>query len=109
MPQCIYNLAQPDLKIWVLTGDKMETAINIGFPKNLFSLINVDQNLIIFEKAVMASDFVIAQFPFLERLLVVHGHWCYKRIAQMICYFFYKNIAFGLVHATLRHSPDIRG
>ncbi|XP_020583665.1 probable phospholipid-transporting ATPase 4 [Phalaenopsis equestris] len=47
-------------------------------------------------QAVMASDFSIAQFRFLERLLVVHGHWCYKRIAQMICYFFYKNIAFGL-------------
>ncbi|PSS07338.1 Phospholipid-transporting ATPase [Actinidia chinensis var. chinensis] len=49
-----------------------------------------------FLQAVMASDFAIAQFRFLERLLVVHGHWCYKRIAQMICYFFYKNIAFGL-------------
>ncbi|KAK1282730.1 putative phospholipid-transporting ATPase 5 [Acorus calamus] len=47
-------------------------------------------------QAVMASDFSIAQFRFLERLLVVHGHWCYKRIAQMVCYFFYKNIAFGL-------------
>ena len=73
----------------------------------------------------MASDFSTSQFRFLERLLVVHGHWCYKRIAQMvlpeallfltfhcilflvslpsllfielqICYFFYKNIAFGL-------------
>ncbi|OWM63784.1 hypothetical protein CDL15_Pgr006046 [Punica granatum] len=47
-------------------------------------------------QAVMASDFAIAQFRFLERLLVVHGHWCYKRISQMICYFIYKNIAFGL-------------
>ncbi|XP_074302179.1 putative phospholipid-transporting ATPase 4 isoform X1 [Silene latifolia] len=47
-------------------------------------------------QAVMASDFAVAQFRFLERLLLVHGHWCYKRIAQMICYFFYKNIAFGL-------------
>ncbi|XP_030473454.1 probable phospholipid-transporting ATPase 4 isoform X1 [Syzygium oleosum] len=47
-------------------------------------------------QAVMASDFAIAQFRFLERLLVVHGHWCYKRITHMICYFFYKNIAFGL-------------
>ncbi|CAN1837058.1 Probable phospholipid-transporting ATPase 4 [Linum perenne] len=47
-------------------------------------------------QAVMASDFSISQFRFLERLLVVHGHWCYIRIAQMICYFFYKNIAFGL-------------
>ncbi|KAL5990321.1 putative phospholipid-transporting ATPase 5 [Asimina triloba] len=47
-------------------------------------------------QAVMASDFSISQFHYLERLLVIHGHWCYKRIAQMICYFFYKNIAFGL-------------
>lgn len=46
-------------------------------------------------QAVMASDFAIAQFCFLERLLLVHGHWCYRRIATMICYFFYKNITFG--------------
>ncbi|KAK9271574.1 hypothetical protein L1049_001935 [Liquidambar formosana] len=46
-------------------------------------------------QAVMASDYAIAQFRFLERLLLVHGHWCYRRIAMMICYFFYKNIAFG--------------
>ncbi|XP_042500800.1 probable phospholipid-transporting ATPase 8 [Macadamia integrifolia] len=47
-------------------------------------------------QAVMASDFAIAQFRFLERLLLVHGHWCYRRIAMMICYFFYKDITFGL-------------
>ncbi|KAL2462555.1 putative phospholipid-transporting ATPase 4 [Forsythia ovata] len=217
VPQCIDKLAQAGLKIWVLTGDKMETAINIGYACSLLrqgmkqicittvNLDTVDKNskedvkenilmqitnalqtvnlekdphaafaLIIDGKtltyvleddmkhqflnlavgcasviccrvspkqkalvtrlvkegtgkttlaigdgandvgmiqeadigvgisgcegmqAVMASDFSIAQFRFLERLLVVHGHWCYKRIAQMICYFFYKNIAFGL-------------
>ncbi|XP_028556647.1 putative phospholipid-transporting ATPase 9 isoform X2 [Dendrobium catenatum] len=47
-------------------------------------------------QAVMASDVAIAQFQFLERLLLVHGHWCYRRISSMICYFFYKNITFGL-------------
>eukprot|EP00850_Spirogloea_muscicola_P019915 SM000202S05886 [mRNA] locus=s202:217043:222945:+ [translate_table: standard] len=46
--------------------------------------------------AVMASDFAIGQFAFLERLLLVHGHWCYKRIALMVTYFFYKNITFGM-------------
>ncbi|XP_047324539.1 probable phospholipid-transporting ATPase 4 [Impatiens glandulifera] len=219
VPQCIDKLAQAGLKIWVLTGDKMETAINIGFacsllrqgmkricisstnmntdilaqdpkkaakenvllqitnatqmvklekdPNAAFALI-VDGKTLAYAleddvkhqflnlavgcasviccrvspiqkalvtrlvkegtgkttlaigdgandvgmiqeadigvgisgvegmQAVMASDFSIAQFRFLERLLVVHGHWCYKRIAQMICYFFYKNIAFGL-------------
>ncbi|XP_078432004.1 putative phospholipid-transporting ATPase 5 [Wolffia australiana] len=217
VPQCIDKLAQAGLKIWVLTGDKMETAINIGFAcsllrqgmkqicistltpdplaqdtkkvvkesvslqiTNALQMIKLEKDphaafaLIIDGKtlsyaleddlrydflslavdcasviccrvspkqkamvtrlvkegtgrttlaigdgandvgmiqeadigvgisgvegmqAVMASDFSIAQFRFLERLLVVHGHWCYKRIAQMICYFFYKNIAFGL-------------
>ncbi|KAA8541660.1 hypothetical protein F0562_022812 [Nyssa sinensis] len=216
VPQCIDKLAQAGLKIWVLTGDKMETAINIGFScsllrqgmKQICIAMNADaseqdskeavkENILLqitnasqmikLEKdphaafaliidgktltyaleddmkhqflnlavdcasviccrvspkqkalvtrlvkegtgkttlaigdgandvgmiqeadigvgisgvegmqAVMASDFAIAQFRFLERLLVVHGHWCYKRIAQMICYFFYKNIAFGL-------------
>ncbi|XP_052183289.1 probable phospholipid-transporting ATPase 4 isoform X2 [Diospyros lotus] len=216
VPQCIDKLAQAGLKIWVLTGDKMETAINIGFacsllrqgmkqifiktatdmeaqdskeavkenialqitnasqmiklekdPHAAFALI-IDGKTLTYAleddlkhqflnlavdcasviccrvspkqkalvtrlvkegtgkttlaigdgandvgmiqeadigvgisgvegmQAVMASDFAIAQFRFLERLLVVHGHWCYKRIAQMICYFFYKNIAFGL-------------
>ncbi|PIN09077.1 Phospholipid-translocating ATPase [Handroanthus impetiginosus] len=46
-------------------------------------------------QAAMSSDFAIAQFRFLERLLLVHGHWCYRRISLMICYFFYKNLAFG--------------
>ncbi|XP_030549237.1 probable phospholipid-transporting ATPase 5 [Rhodamnia argentea] len=47
-------------------------------------------------QAVMASDFSLPQFRFLERLLIVHGHWCYKRISKMILYFIYKNIVFGL-------------
>lgn len=31
MPECIDKLAQAGIKLWVLTGDKMETAINIGY------------------------------------------------------------------------------
>ncbi|KAL5698697.1 P-type phospholipid transporter [Ranunculus cassubicifolius] len=217
VPQCIDKLAQAGLKIWVLTGDKMETAINIGFAcsllrqgmkqiiistmetdilaqdakkavrENILMQITNGTQMVKLEKdphaafaliidgktlsyaleddmkhlflslavgcasviccrvspkqkamvtrlvkegtkkttlaigdgandvgmiqeadigvgisgvegmqAVMASDFSISQFRFLERLLVVHGHWCYKRVAQMVCYFFYKNIAFGL-------------
>jgi hypothetical protein len=42
-------------------------------------------------QAVMASDFAIAQFRFLVKLLLVHGHWSYDRLANMILYFFYKN------------------
>ncbi|KAG6712677.1 hypothetical protein I3843_05G106800 [Carya illinoinensis] len=35
VPNCIDKLAQAGIKIWVLTGDKMETAINIGFACSL--------------------------------------------------------------------------
>ena len=31
VPECITTLASAGIKIWVLTGDKMETAINVGF------------------------------------------------------------------------------
>ncbi|XP_020219615.1 probable phospholipid-transporting ATPase 4 [Cajanus cajan] len=163
VPQCIDKLAQAGLKIWVLTGDKMETdwilsrkfsiidgktltyaleddlkhqflglavdcasviccrvspkqkalvtrLVKQGTGKTTLAIgdgandvgmiqaadIGVGISGVEGMQAVMASDFAIAQFRFLERLLVVHGHWCYKRIAQMICYFFYKNIAFGL-------------
>lgn len=42
-------------------------------------------------QAVMASDFALARFRYLERLLLVHGHWCYDRLARAVVYFFYKN------------------
>lgn len=31
VPACIETLARAGIKIWVLTGDKMETAINIAY------------------------------------------------------------------------------
>ena len=48
----------------------------------------------------MASDYAIAQFRFLQRLLLVHGRWSYKRITRVIVYFFYKNVVFGMVRPT---------
>lgn len=35
VPQCIEDLRKAGIKIWVLTGDKLETAINIGYASNL--------------------------------------------------------------------------
>jgi phospholipid-translocating ATPase len=45
-------------------------------------------------QAVLASDFALAQFRFLERLLLVHGRWSYMRMCKFLRYFFYKNFAF---------------
>ncbi|KAE9146993.1 putative phospholipid-transporting ATPase [Phytophthora fragariae] len=44
-------------------------------------------------QAVNASDYAIAQFRFLERLLLVHGRYNYQRISKIILYSFYKNVA----------------
>ncbi|KAG5391897.1 hypothetical protein IGI04_021860 [Brassica rapa subsp. trilocularis] len=170
VPDCIDKLAQAGIKIWVLTGDKMETAINIGLLRQEMKqiIINLETpHIKALEKAgekdvteqasresvvkqmeegkalitrgpsdtdsheafaliidgksltyALEDDFknkfldlatgcasVIccrsspkqkALFRYLERLLLVHGHWCYSRISSMICYFFYKNITFGV-------------
>lgn len=45
-------------------------------------------------QAVMSSDYAVGQFRFLARLLLVHGRWSYKRLAEMIPNFFYKNVVF---------------
>lgn len=47
-------------------------------------------------QAVNSSDYAIAQFRFLERLLLVHGRWNYIRISKLVLYMFYKNITFVL-------------
>jgi magnesium-transporting ATPase (P-type) len=43
---------------------------------------------------VQASDFAVARFRFLTRLLLVHGHWNYHRITNTVLYFFFKNSIF---------------
>ncbi|KAK9291287.1 hypothetical protein L1049_009476 [Liquidambar formosana] len=48
-------------------------------------------------QAVMASDFAMGQFRFLERLLLVHGHWNYQRVGYLVLYNFYRNAVFVLM------------
>jgi phospholipid-translocating ATPase len=43
-------------------------------------------------QAVMSSDYAIGQFRFLQRLVLVHGRWSYRRLAESIANFFYKNV-----------------
>ncbi|XP_054939115.1 phospholipid-transporting ATPase IK isoform X4 [Physeter macrocephalus] len=44
-------------------------------------------------QAVQNSDYVLAQFCFLRRLLLVHGRWSYMRICKFLRYFIYKTLA----------------
>ncbi len=48
-------------------------------------------------QAANSSDFAIAQFRYLARLLFVHGAWNYTRISKVILYSFYKNICLYII------------
>lgn len=37
MPDCLESLARAGIKVWVLTGDKVETAISIAYSCRLFN------------------------------------------------------------------------
>lgn len=43
--------------------------------------------------AVRSADFAFAKFCFLRKVILVHGHWYYYRVALLTQYFFYKNVA----------------
>lgn len=45
-------------------------------------------------QAVRCSDFALARFKFLKKVLLVHGHWYYVRVSTLVQYSFYKNVAF---------------
>lgn len=47
-------------------------------------------------QAERCADFAVARFRFLQRALLVHGHWYYYRLATLVHYFFYKNVVFVL-------------
>ncbi|XP_078407140.1 phospholipid-transporting ATPase VB isoform X1 [Cetorhinus maximus] len=86
----VVKLVQDHLKVMTLA---------IGDGANDVSMIQAaDVGIGIFGQegmqAVMASDFAISHFKHLKKLLLVHGHWCYTRLANMIIYFFYKNVAY---------------
>ncbi|XP_011617455.2 probable phospholipid-transporting ATPase IH isoform X2 [Takifugu rubripes] len=45
-------------------------------------------------QAVRNSDYAIPKFKHLKKMLLVHGHYYYIRIAELVQYFFYKNVCF---------------
>lgn len=41
-------------------------------------------------QAVRNSDYAIPKFKHLKKMLLVHGHYYYIRISELVQYFFYK-------------------
>ncbi|KAM4706764.1 phospholipid-transporting ATPase IK [Discoglossus pictus] len=49
-------------------------------------------------QAVQSSDYAVAHFCYLQRLLFIHGRWSYLRITKFLNYFFYKTFSSVLCH-----------
>uniref|UniRef100_A0A8D0MGX7 Phospholipid-transporting ATPase n=1 Tax=Sus scrofa TaxID=9823 RepID=A0A8D0MGX7_PIG len=45
-------------------------------------------------QAARNSDYAIPKFKHLKKMLLVHGHFYYIRISELVQYFFYKNVCF---------------
>ena len=60
-------------------------------------------------QAVNSSDFSIAQFRFLLRLMLLHGRWNYSRMSKVVLYSFYKNIVLTLTLFTYNAFTGFSG
>ncbi|KAI8058142.1 hypothetical protein BDF22DRAFT_739545 [Syncephalis plumigaleata] len=60
-------------------------------------------------QAARASDYSIARFRFLQRLLLVHGRWSYVRVSKFTLGTFYKCIAFYLTQACFQAFTGFSG
>lgn len=60
-------------------------------------------------RAVQSSDFALGEFKFLWRLLMHHGRLCYLRNAELILYFFYKNLVLTIPHIYFGYQNGFSG
>lgn len=69
MPECIAELAKAGINIWVLTGDKEETAINIAVACNLVLPKQYMDHIIV--NSSVAPDEASMKKLFLEEIKVI--------------------------------------
>ncbi|KAB0399002.1 hypothetical protein E2I00_017667 [Balaenoptera physalus] len=85
--------------IWMLTGDKLETATCIAKSSHLVSRT---QDTHVFRpegrQASLAADFSVPQFKHIGRLLMVHGRSSYKRSAALSQFVMHR----GLIISTMQ-------
>ena len=60
-------------------------------------------------QAARVADYSIAQFRFLQRLLLVHGHWNYDRTAKFILWTFWKEMFFYMMQALYQRCDGYTG
>ncbi|RCH88679.1 hypothetical protein CU098_004406, partial [Rhizopus stolonifer] len=89
----VVNLVKKGLKVMTLAIGDGANDVSMIQEANVGVGISGEEG----RQAVMASDYAIAQFKYLSKLLLVHGRWSYLRTSEMIFTFFYKNIMWTLV------------
>ena len=67
VPDTIHTLAEAGVKLWVLTGDRQETAVNIGFS---CKLLNEDMNLVVINEEALTST----RLQLTKQLTAVRAH-----------------------------------
>ncbi|KAI0201225.1 hypothetical protein F4808DRAFT_130891 [Astrocystis sublimbata] len=60
-------------------------------------------------QAARVADYAIAQFRFLQRLLLVHGHWLYLRTSKYILCTFWKEWVFYIIQAQYQRFNGYSG
>ncbi|CRG92642.1 hypothetical protein PISL3812_09705 [Talaromyces islandicus] len=60
-------------------------------------------------QAARVADYSIAQFRFLQRLLLVHGRWNYIRTAKFILWTFFKEFFFYMMQALYQRYDGYTG
>uniref|UniRef100_A0AAZ3PZZ1 Phospholipid-transporting ATPase n=1 Tax=Oncorhynchus tshawytscha TaxID=74940 RepID=A0AAZ3PZZ1_ONCTS len=80
VPQTIEQLAKADIKIWVLTGDKQETAENIGYSCNMLREEMND----IFIVSANNSDDVRQELRFYSTLSLPHQAYALERSMELL-------------------------
>eukprot|EP01133_Synstelium_polycarpum_P007005 gene7005-8136_t len=116
------DLRQASIKVWMLTGDKYSTAIQIAHSCNLIergctiytvgkdlgdetsksgapgNLSTADANIGVGIsgreglQAARAADYSIARFKYLRELIFIHGRYSYLRTAFVANYCFHKSL-----------------
>ncbi|XP_063771913.1 phospholipid-transporting ATPase IK isoform X2 [Pseudophryne corroboree] len=100
---CRVTPAEKSMVVQLVKKHKKATTLAIGDGANDVNMIKtahigVGISGLEGTQAVQSSDYALAQFSYLQRLLLIHGRWSYLRIAKFLRYFFYKTSASVLCH-----------
>lgn len=92
---CRVSPAQKAAVVQLVRNGLEILALSIGDGANDVAMIqeaNVGVGIVGEEgrQAAMSADYAIGQFRFLQRLVLVHGRWDYRRLSETIANFFYK-------------------